>query len=103
MILSLYVPSDSIVHRLPAGTKLLILFTRSVALFVVSGIPVHAGELVVVASLYRIARLPWRAVRPLRHTGVNPSKVGMMQLIDNRPTPEHFIPLSDHSTPRETP
>ena len=67
MILSLYVPGDSIVHRLPAGTKLLILFTGSVALFVVSGIPVHAGELLVVAGLYRVARLPWRAVlRQLR-------------------------------------
>ena len=66
-MLSLYVPGDSIVHRLPAGAKLLILFTGSVALFVVSGIPVHAGELLVVAGLYRAARLPWRAVlRQLR-------------------------------------
>ena len=59
-MLSLYVPGDSIVHRLPAGTKLLMLFAGSIALFAVSGIPVHAGELLVVAGLFRIARLPWR-------------------------------------------
>lgn len=149
MIASLYVPRDSIVHRLPAGPKLLILFTGSVVLFAVSGIPIHAGELLVVAGLYGVARLPWRAVlhqlrpallflvpiflfhvfvtdwmlgletvlkilvllllavlvtlttrlsdmidvveraaRPLRHAGVNPSKLGMMLSIVIR-----FIPL----------
>ena len=60
MMLSLYVPGDSIVHRLPAGTKLLILFAGSVALFAIDGVPVHAGELLVVAGLFKVARLPWR-------------------------------------------
>ena len=148
-MLSLYVPGDSIVHRLPAGAKLLLLFVASTALFVVSGIVVHAGELVVVTGLFHTARLPWRdtlhqlrpalvflvpiflfhvfvtdwmlglqtvlrilvlllmavlvtlttklsdmievlerAVRPLRHVGVNPSKVGMMLSMVIR-----FIPL----------
>ena len=148
-MLSLYVPGDSFVHRLPAGAKLLILFAGSMALFAVSGIPVHAGELLVVAGLFRVARLPWRdtlhqlrpaliflapiflfhvfitdwvlgletvlrilvllllavlvtlttrlsdmidvlehAIRPLRHVGINPSKVGMMLSMVIR-----FIPL----------
>ena len=148
-MLSLYVPGDSVVHRLPAGTKLLILFAASVALFAISGIPVHAGELVVVAGLFLVARLPWqetlhqlrpaliflvpiflfhvfitdwvlgletvlrilvllllavlvtlttklsdmidvieRVTQPLRHVGVNPSKVGMMLSMVIR-----FIPL----------
>ena len=148
-MLSLYVPGDSFVHRLPAGAKLLALFAGSIALFAVSGIPVHAGELLALVALYRVARLPlrdvlhqlrpallflvpiflfhvfltdWglgletvlrilvllllavlvtlttklsdmidvieRAARPLRHAGVNPSKVGMMLSMVIR-----FIPL----------
>lgn len=149
MMLSLYVPGDSVVHRLPAGTKLLILFVGSVALFAIEGIALHAGELLAVACLFRVARLPWRdalyqlrpvllflvpiflfhvvltdwvlgvatvlrilvllllavlvtlttklsdmidvlerAARPLRHFGVNPSRVGMMLSLVIR-----FIPL----------
>ena len=67
MSLSLYVPGDSPVHRMPAGGKLLLLVTASGALFVVSGIPVHAGGLLAVLALYRVARLPWRGTfRELR-------------------------------------
>ena len=148
-MLSLYVPGDSCVHRLPAGAKLLVLCAASAALFAVSGVAVHAGELLVVAGLYRVARLPWRdtlhqlrpaliflvpifvfhafltdwvlgletvlrivvllllavlvtlttslsdmidvierVARPLRHAGINPSKVGMMLSMVIR-----FIPL----------
>ena len=148
-MLSLYVPGDSLVHRVSAGTKLLILFAASVTLFAVSGIAVHAMELLVIAGLFRTAGLPWRdtlhqlrpallflvpifvfhvfvtdwmlgletvlrivvllllavlvtlttrlsdmievverAARPLRHVGVNPSKVGMMLSMVIR-----FIPL----------
>ena len=148
-MLSLYVPGDSIVHRLPAGPKLLALFAASTALFAVSGVPLHAAELLAVAGLFRAARLPWRdtlhqlrpaliflvpiflfhafftdwrlgietvlrilvllllavlvtlttklsdmidvlerALRPLRHVGVSPSKAGMMLSMVVR-----FIPL----------
>ena len=148
-MLSLYVPGDSLVHRLSAGTKLLMLFAASATLFAVSGIAVHAIELAVIAVLFRTAGLPWRdtlhqlrpallflvpiflfhifvtdwvlgletvlrivvllllavlvtlttrlsdmidvierAARPLRHVGVNPSKVGMMLSMVIR-----FIPL----------
>ena len=149
MMLSLYVAGDSFVHRLPAGTKLLILFAGGVALFSFSGIAAHGGELMVVAALFRVAGLPWREIlhqlrpallflvpiflfhvfvtdwmlgletvlrvlvllllavlvtlttklsdmidvvergtRPLRHVGINPSKVGMMLSMVIR-----FIPL----------
>ena len=148
-MLSLYVPGDSLVHRLSAGTKLLMLFAASATLFAVSGIAVHAIELAVIAVLFRTAGLPWRdtlhqlrpallflvpiflfhifvtdwvlgletvlrivvllllavlvtlttrlsdmidvierVARPLRHVGVNPSKVGMMLSMVIR-----FIPL----------
>ena len=59
-MLSLYVPGDSFVHRLAAGVKLLGLLSASAALFVFPGIALHAGELLFVAALYRIARIPWR-------------------------------------------
>ncbi len=136
---SLYVPGRSPVHRLPAGAKLAALAAGSSMLFVVSGIPVHAAELLAVLGLFQVAGLPWkevfdqlrpalvflvpiflfhafltdwvlgletvlrilvllllavivtlttrlsdmievleRVMRPLRHVGINPSKVGMM-------------------------
>jgi len=37
-----------------------VLFGASVALFAVSGVAVHAGELLVVAGLFHLARVPWR-------------------------------------------
>ena len=59
-MLSLYVPGDSFVHRAPAAAKLAILLVGGAVLFIVSGIPVHAAELVILAGLFRAARLPWR-------------------------------------------
>ncbi len=59
-MLSLYVPGDSFVHRAPAAAKLAILVICGAALFVVSGIPVHAAELALLAGLFHAARLPWR-------------------------------------------
>ena len=66
-MLSLYVPGNSVVHRLPAGTKLLLLVGAGVALFAIEGVAVHAGELLAVACLFGVARLPWRdALHQLR-------------------------------------
>ena len=66
-MLSLYIPGDSLVHRMNAGTKLALLFVGSIALFAVSNIPLHIGELVAVVGLFHLARLPWRAaLRQLR-------------------------------------
>ena len=59
-MLSLYVPGGSFIHRAPAAVKLLILLIGSAALFVVSSIPVHAAELVLIAGLFHAAGLPWR-------------------------------------------
>ena len=59
-MLTLYVPGGSFIHRAPAAVKLLILLIGSAALFVVSSIPVHAAELVLIAGLFHAARLPWR-------------------------------------------
>ena len=61
-MLSLYVPGRSIVHRLPAGAKLLVLAAGSAMLFVVPGIPVHAVELLAVLVLFQVAGLPWKEV-----------------------------------------
>ena len=59
---SLYVPGRSPVHRLPAGAKLAALAAGSSMLFVVSGIPVHAAELLAVLGLFQVAGLPWKEV-----------------------------------------
>ena len=61
-MLSLYVPGQTLVHRLPAGVKLLALAGGSAMLFVVSGIPVHAAELLAVLALFHVAGLPWKEV-----------------------------------------
>ena len=66
-MLSLYIPGDSFLHRLHAGTKLLILVVGSTLLFIFSSIPAYLGELAVLFSLFCNARLPWReTLRQLR-------------------------------------
>jgi biotin transport system permease protein len=57
--LALYVPTGSLVHRAPAGAKLLALAASSVLLFAVPTFPVVVGALVVVVALgLGAARLP---------------------------------------------
>ena len=59
MTLSLYVPRRSVVHRLPAGAKLLALAALAVVLFAVPSLPVVGGALVgVLAVGLGLARLP---------------------------------------------
>ena len=59
MTLALYVPTGSVVHRVPAGAKLLSLAASSALLFAVPTVPVVAGALVVVVGLgLGAARLP---------------------------------------------
>tara|TARA_Y100001960_G_scaffold323695_1_gene402593 strand:+ start:600 stop:1229 length:630 start_codon:yes stop_codon:yes gene_type:complete len=66
-MLSLYVPGDTVIHRVPAGIKLLILVIGSMALFVISNITLHVAELLSIAILFQIARLPWKdTLRQLR-------------------------------------
>ncbi|SHF89695.1 energy-coupling factor transporter transmembrane component T [Geodermatophilus nigrescens] len=59
MTLALYVPRASLVHRLPAGAKLLCLAALAVALFLLPTLPAAAGALagVLVVGL-AVARLP---------------------------------------------
>jgi len=67
--LAIYVPRDSVVHRLPAGTKLLALVVAALASLALRRAWQVALALVVIAALYGLARIPWRAtleqVRPL--------------------------------------
>lgn len=68
-VLAVYVPRNSLVHRLPAGTKLLLLVVAAAATLRLSR-PWHVAlALGAVVLLYVAARIPWRTavaqVRPL--------------------------------------
>ena len=67
--LAVYVPRDSVVHRLPAGTKLLLLVLAAIGVLALSQPWQVAVALAVIALLYAAARIPWRTtleqVRPL--------------------------------------
>jgi len=59
----LYVARDSVIHRLPAGVKLIALIAAAVATHWVST-PVRVGiAALVVVLLFGCARIPWRVVR----------------------------------------
>lgn len=63
MILALYVPRASLVHRTPAGWKLLALALLSVLVFAVPTLPVVSGALAAVVGLgLAVARLPAAAL-----------------------------------------
>lgn len=67
--LAVYVPRDSVVHRLPAGSKLLLLVVAAVGTLALRRPWQVALVLLVIAVLYAAARIPWRTamgqVRPL--------------------------------------
>ena len=67
--LAVYVPRDSVVHRLPAGTKLLLLVLAALGVLALSQPWQVVVALAVIALLYAAARIPWRTtleqVRPL--------------------------------------
>lgn len=67
--LAVYVPRDSVVHRLPAGTKLLLLILAAIGVLALSQPWQVVVALAVIALLYAAARIPWRTtleqVRPL--------------------------------------
>ena len=66
---AVYVPRDSVVHRLPAGTKLLLLVPAAIGVLALSQPWQVVVALAVIALLYAAARIPWRTtleqVRPL--------------------------------------
>jgi biotin transport system permease protein len=66
---AVYLPGDSVIHRMPAGAKLLTLAVVAMVSVVIRA-PWQVAVLVVaVAALYAVARVPWRTavaqVRPL--------------------------------------
>ncbi|WP_353510958.1 energy-coupling factor transporter transmembrane protein EcfT [Intrasporangium sp.] len=67
--LAVYVPRDSIVHRLSAGAKLVILVLAAIGVVALRQPWQVAVVLAVIAVLYAAARIPWRTtfdqVRPL--------------------------------------
>lgn len=67
--LAVYVPRDSVVHRLPAGTKLILLVLAAIGVLALRQPWQVAVVLAVTALLYAAARIPWRTaleqVRPL--------------------------------------
>lgn len=67
--LGLYVPGDSLAHRLPAGVKLGGLLAAGVGSLWLDTWPLVASALAVVLALYPLAHVPacvlWRQVRPL--------------------------------------
>ena len=67
--LAVYVPRDSLVHRLPAGTKLLLLVLAAIGVLALRQPWQVVLLLVAITLLYAVARIPWRTVleqvRPL--------------------------------------
>jgi biotin transport system permease protein len=68
-MIALYVPGDSLVHRLPVGLKLLVCLAAGIALALVHSPWVLAAAFLATAGLYALARLPLDSVlstlRPL--------------------------------------
>ncbi|PXX60991.1 biotin transport system permease protein [Nocardia tenerifensis] len=67
-MIGLYRPGDSLLHRLPAGAKLVLLIVSIVAATVFVRSPLEVGIAgVAAAGLFAVARIPWRvAVAQLR-------------------------------------
>lgn len=68
MLISLYKPGNSIVHRTPAGWKIALLFLFCTALFLLQNWWFLAAAIAAVLASYALAKLPlffaWQAVRP---------------------------------------
>ncbi|MEV3963857.1 energy-coupling factor transporter transmembrane protein EcfT [Nocardia sp. NPDC050193] len=60
-MIGLYLPGRSLLHRMPAGVKLLSLVAIIVAATVLVRTPVQVGVLALgVAAVFALARIPWR-------------------------------------------
>ncbi|MFC8180783.1 MULTISPECIES: energy-coupling factor transporter transmembrane component T family protein [Nocardiaceae] len=58
-MIGLYRPGNSLLHRLPAGTKLLLLLASIILATIFARTPVHVGAVaLVVAGLFVVARIP---------------------------------------------
>jgi len=67
-MIGLYRPGDSLLHRMPAGLKLLLLIASIVTATVFVRTPLEVGVVIVVVGLlFAVASIPWRvAVAQLR-------------------------------------
>lgn len=67
-MIGLYRPGDSLLHRMPAGLKLLLLIASIVTATVFVRTPLEVGLVIlVVGLLFAVAGIPWRvAVAQLR-------------------------------------
>lgn len=63
MTLSLHVPGDTFLHRLPAAAKLGVLLVAGIALFTISSVPVLGTLAATAAALLLSARPPSRWIR----------------------------------------
>ncbi|MGW5451111.1 energy-coupling factor transporter transmembrane component T family protein [Nocardia sp. NPDC003979] len=86
-MIGLYCPGDSLVHRLPAGLKLLLLVLAIVAMTIFARTPLAvAVAAVTVAVLFAAARISWRVavaqVRPVLWMTVI---IGVFQLLTTTP------------------
>ena len=61
-MLPLYIHRQTLIHRMPAGAKILLALAGSVVLVAVNGIALLAALLGAIALLYVAARLPLRAI-----------------------------------------
>ncbi|MCA2208306.1 energy-coupling factor transporter transmembrane component T family protein [Nocardia rosealba] len=86
-MIGLYCPGDSLVHRMPAGLKLLLLVLAIVAMTVFARTPLAvAGAAVTVALLFALARISWRvAVAQIRPVLWMTLIIGVFQLLTTTP------------------
>ncbi|MFR9803544.1 energy-coupling factor transporter transmembrane component T family protein [Pseudonocardia sp. RS010] len=66
--LGLYSPGDGVLHRAPAGAKLLVLLALVTAVVLVGSVAGLGGACVLVAAGYAIARIPVSRILPLLRT-----------------------------------
>ncbi|MEV0432971.1 energy-coupling factor transporter transmembrane protein EcfT [Nocardia sp. NPDC050413] len=86
-MIGLYCPGDSLVHRLPAGLKLLLLVLAIVAMTIFARTPFTVAlAAVTVALLFAVARISWRvAVAQIRPVLWMTVIIGVFQLLTTTP------------------
>lgn len=86
-MIGLYLPGHSLLHRMPAGAKLLSLLVIIVAATVLVRTPAQAGVLgLAVVALFVLARVPWRvALAQLRPVVWMLALIAVVQVLTTSP------------------
>ncbi|MGA6204911.1 energy-coupling factor transporter transmembrane component T family protein [Nocardia testacea] len=86
-MIGLYLPGHSLLHRMPAGAKLLSLLVIIVAATVLVRTPAQAGVLgLAVVALFALARVPWRvALAQLRPVVWMLALIAVVQVLTTSP------------------